>query len=238
MKVRKVGVAALASALALGGMIAGSVGEAVAAKPVLQGTLSCAASGSTTISPGLVLTTSQLPPPKFKDKKPKYTTNGAGSGCTGTTTSGTMPTSITSISSKAKGDSRVISNPNAVCTNVGRASKTKVTFSTGDKLKTTLTSDVNNYAFTPTGPTTGTLTSFPPCGSSTATALAFAAAHIGDRIATVSHGVSGGKAYAGKNITSTSVTTETLGQELTISQTPTGVTLLHGDPAYSTFVIG
>jgi hypothetical protein len=172
----------------------------------------------------------------MKDKKPKYLTTGTGSACSGTTTSGTAPTSYT-LTSKAKGLSRLIVNPNADCNAPGRAAKTKITFNQGSKAKVLMVSEVGNYAF---NPNTQVSTIFPPCGSSSAVATAFAQAHLNDRIETRSSGViaSTSKAYAGKVLETVSVTTETLGGQLALSLTPTGVTLLHGDPAFSTLTIG
>jgi hypothetical protein len=234
--VRRIGAAALASALALAGIGAVTEGTASAAKIPLQGTLSCTSAGQTAIIPGLVLTSAQLPQPKMKDKKPKYLTTGTGSACSGTTTSGTAPTSYT-LTSKAKGLSRLIVNPNADCNAPGRAAKTKITFNQGSKAKVLMVSEVGNYAF---NPNTEVSTPFPACGSGTQVAIDFALAHLNDRIETRSSGVIPGnsKAYAGKLVETKSVTTETLGGQLTLAQTATGVTLLHGDPAFSTLTIG
>jgi hypothetical protein len=236
MKVRKVGVAALASALALGGMIAGSVGVASAKKPVLQGTLSCVSSGSTAINPPLLLQASQLP--KGKDKASKYTTNATGSACTGTIDPGSapMPSGFT-LSGKAKGVTRLVEVPAALCNAPGRSSKTKITFNTGDKVKANLVSATTTLAFTPTGPHTGTSTPFPPCGSSNTVATNFAIAHLTDRIETKSSGLSLGKAYLGKNIKTDSVTQETIGSQLSAAS-GAGIALLHGDPNYGSFTIG
>jgi hypothetical protein len=231
---KKYAAGAIAGAVALTGLTLIGTGTASAKKAVLQGTLQCATGGQTTITPGLVLTTAQLPPPKMKDKKPKYVTASSGA-CTGTSTSGTTPAAITTLSGKAKGTSRVIARPASACNEPGRTTKTKITFNTGDKVKTVLTSEVGNYAF---NPVTEVSTPFPPCGSDTAVALAFSQAHTNDRIETRSTGISGGKAYAGKLITTKSVTTETIGDQFNLSLTPNGVALLHGDPAFSTLTIG
>jgi hypothetical protein len=191
--------------------------------------------GSTAISPGLLLQASQLP--KGKDKAAKYTTTGGGNSCTGTTVTGTMPSSFT-LSSKAKGVTRLVEVPAALCNTPGRVAKTKIAFNTGDKVKALLTTDTTTYAFTPTGPNTGTSTAFPACGSPNSVAVAFAIAHINDRIESRSSGLSLGKAYPGKMIKTDSVTVETLGSQLTAAQSATGVTLLHGDPNYGSFTIG
>lgn len=226
---RTLAFALLTSVIAVGGLAA-SVGTASASKkPVLNGTLSCVTTGTTTITPGIVLTSAQLT--KGKDKAPKYVTNGGTQGCTGTTASGTQPTSYT-LSSKAKGTSRLLVG--APCDTVGRVAKTKITFNTGDKLKANMTSELSNYAF---NPTTHVSTQFPPCGGSAADANAFVAAHVNDRIESRSHGVSLGKAYPGRTIDTDSVTTVTLSQELSASLTTTGVTSLTGDPAFSTLTI-
>jgi hypothetical protein len=236
MGIRKIGAVALASGLAVGGLGALTGGTAGAAKPPLQGTLSCTSSGQTAIKPGLVLTTNQLPPPKRKDKKPKYTTTGTGSSCTGSTTSGIAPTSYT-LSSKAKGLSRLIVNPNADCNAPGREAKTKIKFNQKSKVKVLMVSEVSNYAF---NPITQVSTPFPPCGSGQNVATAFAGAHANERIETRSVGTipSTSKAYAGKVVKTRSMTTETLAGQLGLSLTENGVTLLHGDPAFSKLTIG
>jgi hypothetical protein len=245
MRIRKIGAAALASGLALAGLGALGAETAGAAKVVTQGTLSCMSGGTTAINPGIVLTSAQLKPPKFKDKKPKYVTNGTGSACTGATVSGTQPSSYT-LSSKSKGTSRLLVNPNADCNAPGRAAKTKITFNTGAKAKVNMVSEQNNYVYTvaghagnsPHGPATSV--QFPPCGSGTAVALAFAVDHGNDRIETRSQGTipSNGKAYPGKVVKSRARTTETIVTQLALSQTSTGVTLLHGDTSISTTTIG
>jgi hypothetical protein len=234
MRIRRVGVAALTSALVLGGLVATSVGVASAKKIVVQGTLSCTTAGTTTITPGLVLQKTNLTPPKYKDKKPKFVTAGSGSACTGTTTSGLQPTSYT-LTSKAKGLSRLIVNPDADCNAPGRLAKTKITFNTGDKLKADMVSEVGNYAY---NTATGVSTPFPACGSGSDVAIAFAVAHANDRIETRSTGTSTGKAYAGKVIHTKSVTVQTLSQELAASNTATGVTSLSAESAFSTLTIG
>jgi hypothetical protein len=236
MRIRKIGAAALASGLAMTGLVALTGETAGAAKIPLQGTLSCTSAGSTAIIPGLVLTSAQLPQPKMKDKKPKYITTGSGSACSGTTTSGTAPSSYT-LSSKAKGLSRLIVNPNADCNAPGRAAKTKITLNQGSKIKVTMVSEVGNYAY---NTATQVSTPFPPCGSSPAVATAFAGAHANDRIETRSQGViaSNSKAYAGKVVKTRSRTTETLAGQLSLSLTPGGVTLLHADSAISTLTVG
>ncbi len=220
--------------MALGGLVATSVGDASAAKVLLQGTLSCTTGGTTTITPGLVLQKTNLAPPKYKDKKPKYDTIGTGSACTGTTSSGTQPTSYT-LTSKAKGLSRLIVNPDVDCNAPGRVAKTKITFNTGDKLKADMLSEVGNYAF---NTSTHVSTPFPACGGDSNAATAFAGAHANDRIETRSTGTSTGKAYTGKVIHTKSVTTQTLAQELIVSNSPGGVASLSADTAYSTITIG
>jgi hypothetical protein len=247
MRIRKIGAVALATGLAVAGIGALSEGTAGAAKVITQGTLSCASGGQTAIIPGIVLTSAQLPgyPTKPKDKKPKYITTGNGSGCTGTTTSGTQPSSYT-LSSKAKGTSRLLVNPNADCNAPGRTAKTKITFNTGAKAKVAMLSEVNNYAFTVAGHggdqahAAGTSAVFPPCGSGSAVAIDFAVDHANDRIETRSSGTIplNGKAYPGKVVKTRSRTTETIVGQLALAQTATGVALLHGDPAHSTFTIG
>ena len=218
------------SALVLAGVgIAGTGAVAQAAKPVLNGTLSCHASGFTTISPGIVLNL----PVGTKDKGPKFVAQGGSSGCTGSATSGVLPTSVTSTS-KSKGTSRALVQPASACSQPARVAKTKITFNTGDKLKVNETTG-SSIAF---NPVTHVSTPFPPCGSPSSTATTFAFAHLSDRIKVVSTGVSTGKAFPGKTVTSTSVTTQTLGDELALSQTATGVTRLDADPAFSTFTIG
>jgi hypothetical protein len=229
MRIRAFGMAALATAIAVGGL-AGGVGTASAKKVALNGTLTCFTSGTTTISPGIVLTSALLP--KGKDKKPKYTTTGASTSCEGTTTSGIQPTSFT-LTSKAKGNSRLLVG--APCETTGRATKMKITFNTGDKLKVVLTGDLQNYAF---NAETEVSTPFPACGSGLQAAVDFATAHAGDRIEVRSEGTSTGKAYAGKTVVSDSVTSVTLAQELGVSQTPTGVTSLSADPEFSSLEIG
>lgn len=229
MSIRALGMGALAAVIAVGALAAG-VGTASARKPVLDGTLSCATNGTTTITPGILLTSSQLP--DGKDKKPKYVTKGGTAGCGGTTTSGTQPTSFT-LTGIAKGTSRLLVG--GPCDATGRVSKTKIILDTGDKLKVRLTSELRNYAFDSAHQTS---TPFPPCGSDVGTAIAFANGHAGDRIETRSTGVSTGKSYPGKTVTSVSVTTVTLETELSIAQSPNGITSLTGDPAYSTLTIG
>jgi hypothetical protein len=234
MKLRKIGVAALASGLAIAGLGAMAEGTAGAAKVSLDGHIACASSGSTAIKPGILLTSNLLP--KGKDKKIKYTTTGTGSGCTGSVTGGSLPSGFTT-SSKSKGLSRVLVQPASACTSTLRTSKTKITFNTGAKVKVTLISDLNNYAF---NTTTQVSTPFPPCGSPAGVATQFAVDHANDRIEARSHGLSGGKAFKGKNVVSKSVTTETLIAELADANDATGVgvTLLHGDPAFTTLTIG
>lgn len=233
MRIRRTGAAALAAGLALVGLGAVTADSAGAAKIITQGNLSCTSAGQTSISPGLVLTSANLP--KGKDKKPKYITSGSGSGCTGTTASGTAPTSYT-LSSKSKGLSRLISNPNADCTAPGRASKTKITFNTGAKVKVSLVTETTNYAF---DDDTEVSTPFPPCGSDAQVALAFAAEHGDEQIETRSAGTIPGnsKAYPGKVVRTRSVTQETLQGQLALSLTDAGVTLLKADSAFSTLTI-
>ena len=232
MKIRRVIVAGSAAALACASLVATGAGVAQAKGAALTGSLTCAPSGSTTISPGIVLTSAQLP--KGKDHKIKYTTHGTGS-CTGTATAGgPSPTSFTT-DSKSKGDSRLLVQPASACTNVGRASTTKVTFGNGAKMKVTLVGEVSSYAYNVGSHVS---TQFPACGSDASVANAFAVAHASDRVEVRSHGTSTGKAYSGKAVTSISRTTETLIQELAAANTSTGVTILHGDPTISTFQIG
>jgi hypothetical protein len=235
MRIRRIGAAALAAGLALAGLGAVTEGTAGAAKVITQGTLSCASGGSTSITPGIVLTSAQLPQPKMKDKKPKYVTTGSGS-CTGTTTSGTGATGYT-LSSKSKGLSRLLVNPNADCNAPGRGAKTKMTLNQGSKVKVLMVSEASNYAY---NPNTQVSTQFPPCGSSTATAIAFAVAHALDRIETRSSGTipTKSKAYPGKVVKTRSRTVQTIQGQLALSQTPSGVTLLHADQAHSTLTIG
>ena len=69
---KKVLAAGVAGAAALAGVALLGVGDAAAGKPVLNGTLHCNTSGTTTFSPGAVLSLAQLPKPK--DKKIKVGT--------------------------------------------------------------------------------------------------------------------------------------------------------------------
>jgi hypothetical protein len=226
-------MAVFAAAIALGSMAVG-VGPVAAKTAALQGNLHCTPGGSTTISPGILLTANLLP--NGKDKKIKYVTSGAGA-CTGTATAGgPSPTSFTTAS-KSKGLSRLLVQPASACSNVPRFSKTSVTFPTGAKMKVNLASDLVNYAY---NTTTHVSTPFPACGGDSSVATAFAIAHATDRIETRSHGTSTGKAYSGKLVTSISRTTETLIAELADANDPSGVgiTVLHGDPTISTFQIG
>jgi hypothetical protein len=227
------------SALALAGAGVVATGGVAGAKTTpVQGTFSCASTGTTTITPGIVLTIPPITKPgkpdkPGKDKAPKYVTTGSGTGCTGTATAGSLPTGYT-LSSKSKGFSRALIQPPSSCSNPARVAKVKITFDNGEKLKVSQTTGTN-IAF---NPITQVSTPFPGCGSTTQVASAFALAHFNERIKVVSTGVSTGKAFNGKTVTSTSVTTQTIGDQLTLAGTTTGVTHLDGDPAFSTLTIG
>ena len=233
---RKIVLGVSALALVSVGVVA-TGGVAGAKKTPVQGTFSCASTGFTTINPGLVLSIPPITKPgkpdkPGKDKGPKYVSTGSGSGCGGSATAGTAPTSYT-LSSKSKGLSHALLQPPSSCSNPARVAKVKITFNTGDKLKVSQTTG-SSIAY---NPGTNVSTPFPACGSDSTTANNFAIAHINDRIKVISTGVSTGKAYTGKTVTSTSITTQTLGDELTLALT-TGVTRLDADPAYSTLTIG
>jgi hypothetical protein len=234
--VRKMVLAVSALALACGGIVA-TEGVAYAKKIAPTGTLSCTTTGFTTITPGILLSIPPIvrpgkPDKPGKDKKPKYVSTGTLTGCTGTETAGILPTSATS-SSKSKGLSRALIQPASSCSAPARVAKAKITLNTGLKLKVNQTTG-SSIAF---NPTTQVQTPFPPCGADSATANAFAAAHASDRIMVVSTGVSTGKAYLGRTVTSTSVTVQTLFDQLVLSLAEPGVVQLDADPAFSTLTI-
>jgi hypothetical protein len=234
---RKLVLGVSALALVSTGILA-TGGVAGAKTTPVQGSFSCASTGFTTIKPGIVLSIPPITKPgkpdkPGKDKKPTYSSSGSGSGCTGIATAGTLPTGYT-ITSKSKGLSRALLQPASSCSAPARVAKAKITFNTGEKLKVSQTTG-SSIAF---NPTTLVSTPFPPCGSDSTTATNFALAHLNDRIKVISTGVSTGKAFNGKTVTSTSITTQTLGDQLVLAGGEPGVTRLDGDPAFSTLTIG
>lgn len=135
---------------------------------------------------------------------------------------------------RKKGLSRALLQPASSCGAPARVAKVQIAFDPGEKLKVNQTTS-SSIAF---NPTTLVSTPFPPCGSDSTTAVNFAIAHFNDRIKVISTGVSTGKTFVGKTVTSTSITTQTLGNQLTVANTPTGVTRLDADPAFTTLTIG
>src|SRR4051812_28236160 len=120
------------SALALACVgILGTEGVAHAGKVVVDGSLDCTASGFTTITPGLVISIPPIQRPNKpdkpgKDKKPKYVSSGTSSGCTGTSSQGVTPTSVTNSTGKSKGLSRALVQPASSCGAAARVAKVKI----------------------------------------------------------------------------------------------------------------
>lgn len=228
MRMRRIGLAALASAVAFGGLVAGEA-PVSAAKPVLTGTLSCAASSTININPSLVLSIPEKKPGKpGKDKGPKFNSTGTLSGCTGTETSGVPKPTGATTSSKSKGTSRLCQGGGAGGGSTG--TKNKITWNTGAKSKViSSTSSLSTF-------NTATQTVTPiPSFATLAEAVAFVTAHATERLHFTLTGVSTGKAYKGRTFTTTVVTTENI-QNLFIVQCPgAGISALHLDPAFSKF---
>ena len=146
--IRRTVICVSAVALTFCGTIAsGGVAHAAGKTPV-DGTLHCASSGFTTITPGILLVIPNLPNGKpGKDKKPKYISTGDGTACTGTATAGVKPSSV-HVTSKSKGLSRSLI-PAASCSAPDRVAKAKFTFDTKDKLKVSQTTG-RSFAFNAT----------------------------------------------------------------------------------------
>jgi hypothetical protein len=238
MRMRRIGMATLASAVALGGMVIG-IGPASAGKPSLAGTLSCNASGTINISPSLVLAipnkkeaTATKPAKPGKDKGPKYNSTGTLLNCTGSEPVShlTPPTGATTTS-KSKGASRLCTGGGAGGSSAG--TKNKITFNNGAKGK--VTSSQSPLSAFNTG--TQVFTPAPPTGSPLAVAAAWVFDHINERLAFTTTGTAAGKVYGGKHVATTVVTTETLGNLFTVQCAGAGISALHLDPVYSTTVI-
>jgi hypothetical protein len=238
MRMRRIGMAALASAVALGGMVVG-IDPASAGKPSLSGTLTCHVNSTITISPSLVLSipdkkpaTATKPAKPGKDKGPKFNSTGSFSQCAGSEPSSglAVPTGAPTTTTKSKGGSRLCAGgPNS-----GQGiSKGKITFSDGSKAKASSTTSSLN-AYNPVGPV---ITPTPPSGSSLATSLAFVAAHATDRLYFTTTATSGGKAYKGKHFVTQVVTTETIQNLFLVQCSGAGISALHLDPAYSRFIV-
>jgi hypothetical protein len=190
---KKFFVAASVGALALSGLAVMGAGGAGAAKPVLNGTLHCNTSGTTTFTPGGVLTSAQLP--NGKDKKVKVLTTTTYSGCTGSEpTSGLpVPTGATVIT-KNKLPSRLCTG----FTNLGPG-KTKYTFSTGAKSKPGINGNTVTKADNGTPNNLGDDLTIPP--TTDPGFNAFLVAHGNDGTVSTSSGSTlAGKAYANKSI--------------------------------------
>ncbi len=231
-------MAALASAVALGGMVIG-IGPASAGKPSLSGTLQCASSGTINISPSLVLAipdkkpaTATKPAKPGKDKGPKYTSSGALSSCTGSEPVShlTSPTAATTTS-KSKGTSRLCTGGGAGGSSAG--TKNKITFNNGAKGK--VTSSQSPLSAYNTG--TNTFTPAPPTGSPLPVAAAWVIDHFTERLSFTTTGTAAGKVYGGRHVVTTVVTTETLGNLFTVQCAGAGISALHLDPQYSKTVI-
>jgi len=228
---RRIGMAALASVIALGGIV-GGIGPASAGKPSLNGSINCHVSSTITISPSLVLSIPAKGGKPGKDKGPKFNSTGSFSQCIGSEpTSGLpVPTGAPTTTTKSKGGSRLCAGgPNS-----GQGqSKGKITFSDGSKGKSTSTTSSLN-AYNPVGPV---ITPTPPSGNSLATSLAFVAAHATDRLYFTTSGISGGKAYKGKQFLTQVVTTETIQNLFLVQCAGAGISALHVDPTYSRFIV-
>jgi hypothetical protein len=223
---RRIGYAALASAVALGG-IAVAAGPASAGKPVLSGTISCKASSTINISPSLVLSIPEKKPGKpGKDKGPKFVSTGSLSNCTGTETSGLpKPTSATT-SSKSKGTSRLCTGGGAGGGSAG--TKNKIVWSTGAKSKVTATTSTLQ-SFNTTSQTVV------PIPEGTPAATAFVIANPTNRLYFTLSGVSGGKAYKSRTLVTKVITTENITNLFFVQCPGAGISALHLDPTYSTF---
>jgi hypothetical protein len=243
MRIRRIGYAALASAVALGGIAVGT-GAASAAKPSLSGTLTCNVSSTINISPSLVLTIPNKKeatgPPKNKpakpgkDKAPKFTsTNGQLSSCSGSEpTSGLTPPTGGTSTSKSKGTSRLCAGgPSG-----GPASitKNKITFSNGAKGKVSSTTSPLGAFNT----ATQVVTPAPPAGSGIAAATAWVLDHATERLHFTITGTAAGKVYSGKTVTTKVVTTDTLATLFAVKCAGAGISALVLDPAHSRLTVG
>lgn len=226
MRTRGIRMAALASAIALGGSLV-AIGTASAGAPTLSGTLHCKSSGTITISPSLVLAIPAKNGKPGKDKGPKFNSAGALANCTGNEpTSGLTPPTGGTTSSKSKGTSRLCTGGGS---GGGSGTKNKITFNTGAKGKVTSTQSPLG-AF---NANTQVITPAPPTGSTLAVATAWVVGHITERLEFTTSGTAAGKTYGGKHFVTRVVTTETLGTLFAVECAGAGISALHLDPLFS-----
>lgn len=214
---KKVLISAAAGAVALGGLAFLGAGGASAGKPVLSGTLHCTTTGTTTFSPGGVLSLAQLAKPK--DKKVKVTTHTAFSACTGSEPSSGLPVPTSGTSdSKSKLPSRLCQG----FTSLG-GGKTKYLFGGTSKSKGGLPGTTTTKVDADGNPATlGDDLTIPPVTDPGFNA--FLVANGAKNLVSVgTGGTLAGKAYAGK-VTSTRSVAGGLVSKVVACTSPTGLT--------------